>query len=85
MCDADVIIHKDDLEKVRKLLLERNFIEEEDAGHHIAFMHNGFNLGVHWTLANETFRKGQECFQERIWDDAMKVKVRGVDTFSLSL
>ena len=48
-------------------------------------MNAGFNLEIHWTLANETFRKGQECFQERIWDDAMKVKVGGVDTLSLSL
>ena len=85
MCDSDVIIHKEDLAKVRELLLERGFHEEEDAGHHIAFLRNGFNLEIHWTLANETFRKGQECFQESIWDDAMKVKVGGVDTLSLSL
>lgn len=85
MCDSDVIIHKNDLEKVRKLLLERHFVEEEDAGHHIAFLNGGFNLEVHWTLANETFRKGQECFQEKIWDDAMKVKVGGIDTLSLGL
>ena len=85
MCDSDVIIHKEDLEKVRELLLERGFHEEEDAGHHIAFLRGGFNLEVHWTLANETFRKGQECFQEKIWDDAMKVKVGGIDTLSLSL
>lgn len=85
MCDSDVIIHKNDLEKVRKLLLEKGFVEEEDAGHHIAFLNNSFNLEVHWTLANESFRKGQECFQERIWDDAMKIKVGGVDTLSLSL
>lgn len=85
MCDSDVIIHKNDLERVRKLLLERGFVEEGDAGHHIAFMKGGLNLEVHWTLANESFRKGQECFQERIWDDAMKIKVGGVDTLSLSL
>ena len=85
MCDSDVIIHKNDLERVRKLLLERGFVEEEDAGHHIAFMKGGLNLEVHWTLANESFRKGQECFQEKIWDDAMKIKVGGVDTLSLSL
>lgn len=85
MCDSDVIIHKNDLEKVRKLLLEKGFVEEEDAGHHIAFLNNSFNLEVHWTLANESFRKGQECFQEKIWDDAMKIKVGGVDTLSLSL
>ena len=85
MCDSDVIIHKDDLEKVRKLLLKRGFVEEEDAGHHIAFLNNSFNLEVHWTLANESFSKGQECFQVRIWDDAMKIKVGGVDTLSLSL
>ncbi|WP_133014349.1 nucleotidyltransferase family protein [Clostridium cuniculi] len=85
MCDSDVIIYKSDLERVRKLLLERGFHEEEDAGHHIAFMKADFNLEIHWTLANETFRKGQECFQEKIWDDAMKVKVGRVDTLSLSL
>ena len=62
MCDSDIIIHKEDLTKVRELLLNQGFREEEDAGHHIAFLKPGFNLEVHWTLANETFRKGQECF-----------------------
>ena len=85
MCDADVIIHKEDLEKVRTLLLNEGFREEEDAGHHIAFFKFGFNLEVHWTLANETFRKGQECFQEHIWNDARKIQVDGVDTLALSL
>lgn len=85
MCDSDVIIHKEDLEKVRTLLLNEGFREEEDAGHHIAFLKPGFNLEVHWTLANETFRKGQECFQEHIWNDARKIQVDGVDTLALSL
>ena len=85
MCDSDVIIHKEDLEKVRTLLLNEGFREEEDAGHHIAFLKFGFNLEVHWTLANETFRKGQECFQEHIWNDARKIQVDGVDTLALSL
>ena len=85
MCDSDVIIHKEDLEKVRTLLLNEGFREEEDAGHHIAFFKFGFNLEVHWTLANETFRKGQECFQEHIWNDARKIQVDGVDTLALSL
>ena len=53
MCDSDIIIHKEDLPKVRKLLLNEGFREEEDAGHHIAFLKHGFNLEVHWTLANE--------------------------------
>ena len=85
MCDSDIIIHKEDLEKVRTLLLNEGFREEEDAGHHIAFFKFGFNLEVHWTLANETFRKGQECFQEHIWNDARKIQVDGVDTLALSL
>lgn len=85
MCDSDIIIHKEDLEKVREILVNEGFKAEEDAGHHIAFLKPGFNLEVHWTLANETFRKGQECFQEHIWDDARKIKVGGVNTLALAL
>lgn len=85
MCDSDIIIHKEDLPKVRKLLLNEGFREEEDAGHHIAFLKRGFNLEVHWTLANETFRNGQKCFQEYIWNDARKIKVGRIDTLALSL
>lgn len=85
MCDSDIIIHKADIDKVRQLLIDRNFSEEEDAGHHIAFKRGNFNLEVHWTLANESFRKGQECFQEKIWEDAIEVKVGGVKTLSLAL
>lgn len=37
------------------------------------------------TLANETFRNGQKCFQEYIWNDARKIKVGRIDTLALSL
>lgn len=86
MCDSDILIHIEDMEKVRNILLDLGYIEEEDAGHHIAFRHEQhLSVEIHWTLANEKFRKGQECFQANIWDDAMGVEVGGVSTLSLSL
>ena len=47
MCDSDIIIHKEDLPKVRKLLLNEGFREEEDAGHHIAFLKHISHLLYH--------------------------------------
>lgn len=88
MCDADVLVHEEDLEKVSALMISLGFNqikEKDDHGAHIVFYKGSTVFGVHWTLINDRFFKGDKSFEDKLWDDAMDVTVGGVKTKSLSL
>lgn len=85
MCDADILVKKEDLYKVKKLLLDLGYTESERTGIHIAFDHdNHFTIEVHWTLSNKYFLKGQSIFENQIWKNTIEVKVENSETLSLS-
>ena len=88
MCDADVLVHEEDLEKVSALMISLGFNqikENDDHGAHIVFYKGSTVFEVHWTLINDRFFKGDKSFEDKLWDDAMDVTVGGVKTKSLSL
>lgn len=88
MCDADVLVHEEDLEKVSALMISLGFNqikEKDDHGAHIVFYKGSTVFEVHWTLINDRFFKGDKSFEDKLWDDAMDVTVGGVKTKSLSL
>lgn len=88
MCDADVLVHENDLEKVSSLMISLGFNqikEKDDHGAHIVFYRGSTIFEVHWTLINDRFFKGDKSFEDRIWDNTIEVKVGGVKALSLSL
>lgn len=88
MCDADILVHEDDLENVSALMISLGYTkikERDDHGAHIVFYKGNSVFEVHWTLINDRFFKGDKSFEKKIWDDAMEVEVGGVKTLSLSL
>lgn len=88
MCDADVLVHEEDLEKVSALMISLGFNqikEKNDHGAHIVFYKGSTVFEVHWTLINDRFFKGDKSLEDKLWDDAMDVTVGGVKTKSLSL
>lgn len=88
MCDADVLVHEEDLEKVSALMISLGFNqikEKDDHGAHIVFYKGSTVFEVHWTLINDRFFKGDKSLEDKLWDDAMDVTVGGVKTKSLSL
>ena len=88
MCDADVLVHEKDLEKVSALMISLGFNqikEKDDHGAHIVFYKGNTVFEVHWTLINDRFFKGDKSFEDRLWDNTMEVEVDGVKALSLSL
>lgn len=88
MCDADVLVHEEDLDKVSALMISLGYTktkEKDDHGAHIVFHKGSSVFEVHWTLINDRFFKGDKSFEKKLWDDAMEVEVGGVKTLSLSL
>ncbi len=88
MSDADILVHKDDVEKVKKLLIEMGyiFLEDHKASHHIALVHHKYPvIEVHWNLfKRDGFSNDLEHYERLIWNRAIKVNVGEAEVLSLS-
>lgn len=88
MGDADVLVKKEDINRIKKLLKDLGYSELRDLenhGAHIVFVHkNHFPIEVHWALTNKDYFKGEPVFENQIWENAIKVKVGDSETLSLS-
>lgn len=89
MSDADVLVHKEDLERVSKMMKELGYIQtkdEDDHGAHIVFIKTGQPIfEVHWTLSNKSFFKGDSSWEDNIWKETIEIEVGGTRTLSLGL
>lgn len=88
MCDADVLVHEEDLDKVSALIISLGYTkskEKDDHGAHLVFYKGSTVFEVHWTLINDRFFKGDKSFEDKLWDDVMEVNVGGVKALSLGL
>lgn len=88
MSDADILVHKDDVEKVKKLLIEMGyiFLEDHKASHHIALVHHKYPvIEVHWNLfKRDGFSNDLEHYERLIWNRAIKVNVGEAEVLSIS-
>lgn len=87
MCDADILVHKNDVEKVKDLLIEMGyvFLEDHKASHHIALVHR-YNpmVEVHWHLfKRDGFSSELGDFEKLIWKDVIKLNVGDAEVLSL--
>lgn len=88
MNDADILVHKDDVEKVKNLLIEMGyiFLEDHKASHHIALVHARYPMiEVHWNLfKRDGFSNELEHYERLIWKRAIKINVGEAEVLSLS-
>ena len=88
MSDADILVHKDDVEKVKRLLIEMGyiFLEDHKASHHIALVHHKYPvIEVHWNLfKRDGFSNDLEHYERLIWNRAIKVNVGEAEVLSIS-
>lgn len=85
MTDADVLVKKEDLDRIKKILKDLGYIESGATEAHIVFEHEAhYAIEVHWTLTDRGYFKGQPVFENQIWENTMKVKVGDSEALSLS-
>ena len=76
MCDADILVHKEHLEKVEKLLLDQGYtILENSEEMHRAYYKNGTLIEVHWVITNERYFDGIPEIEKSVWENAIEVTV----------
>lgn len=87
MNDADILVHKEDLEKVKCILLDMGYshLENHEASHHIVFYHSTFPIiEVHWhIIKRDGFSSDLDKFEEDIWNNSIKVNVGDTEVRSL--
>lgn len=87
MCDADILVHKKDVERAKFLLIEMGyiFLEDHEASHHIALSHPYYPMvEIHWHLfKRDGFSSELGNFEKLIWKDAIKIKVGDAEVISL--
>ena len=88
MSDADILVHKDDVEKVKNLLIDMGYIYLEDhkASHHIALVQHKYPVvELHWNLfKRDGFSNELEHYERFIWNRAININVGAAEVLSLS-
>ena len=79
MSDADILVHKDDVETVKQILIDMGyvFLEDHKASHHIALVHHKYPVvEVHWHLfKRDGFSNELEHYERLIWKRAIDINV----------
>ena len=83
MGDADILVHKKDIDKVINILNNLGYEEEDRHDPHIEFMKNNSKIEVHWSLTNEGMFNGMDEFNHEIWLNSIEVKIG--DSAALSM
>ena len=86
MCDADILIHKNDLEKVKFELMKLGYmLTNHEASHHIALVHKVYPMiEVHWNIVKKDgFSKNIDKFEQEVWKRAIRVSVGNIKVLSL--
>lgn len=86
MGDADLLVHKEDLPKVRDLFQRIGFEIKEDYYRHISFTHPDYPaIEVHWALSDSECKTNTSGFTEPVWSRTRVILIQGVPVLALSL
>lgn len=83
MGDADILVHEQDLNKVKEILKDMEYEEVCRHGFHIVFCKGNSHIEVHWTISDEEIWIGLNEFTDEVWNNAIEVNVE--DSKSLSM
>jgi hypothetical protein len=71
MGDADILVHKKDLEFVKAMLEALSYHDDGCSAKHIHFSHDNYpTIEVHWTLVDSSKFKRAEWFDKAVWKNA---------------
>lgn len=87
MCDADILIHKEDLDKTKIILLNLGYVlDKHEASHHIKFTHDIYPvIEVHWHLfKRDGFNNNLDIFESSIWENSICITMGTAKVLSLN-
>ena len=75
MCDADLLVNKEDLEQAEELLIQNGYRLIESSVMHHTYYKNNTVVELHWVITNEKYFEGIPKIEESIWENAIEVNV----------
>lgn len=75
MCDADILVKENDLENIKKLLVDMGYSEMPSSEKHLNFWRGYTHIEVHWTISDEGYFDNMPEIEESIWKDSVEVEV----------
>jgi hypothetical protein len=85
MSDADILIHKEDYDKVKDILLKIGYQQSQSSVIHTAFLkENNLQIELHWSLINDAYVKHSEKIKDSIWINSIDSYYYGIPIRILS-
>lgn len=86
MSDADILVHRADVKKAEKVLMNLGYYKSSSIEIHSTFDHkNHLSIDLHWTLVNELHIKTVSDFDKTLWTNTRTVTMNGLPVLALSL
>ena len=85
MGDADVFIHKEDIEKASNILINMGYVESKEASAaHLFFSHKCYSpIELHWKLADTNFIKDTSQFESKVWTHSVTKSISDASVLCL--
>lgn len=86
MSDYDLLMHINDLEKAKEMLIDMGYVEDHRDSKHILFKHNKYlSIEIHWKLTDPNHFKGGDYLEQNVWKNTETVNLNGIEARALSL
>lgn len=86
MVDADLLVHKEDMKLVEKILSAMGYYQGHSDSKHTVFLHNSYlSVEIHWKIVDTAFSKEVSYFENNVWNNKEKTIVCKEEVYSLSL
>jgi hypothetical protein len=85
MSDADILIHKKDIDKANHLLMKMGYTKADKNSIHIQYEHKEhLPIELHWILVNDDFLKTAKDFEDSIWGNFISININNISALTLS-
>jgi hypothetical protein len=86
MSDADILVHKEDVERADKILINLGYYKLVSTEVHNNYAHEKhLHIEVHWTLIDELCIKTVSEFNNTLWQNTRTINIQDVSVLALSL
>lgn len=85
MTDADILVHREDIDAARALLLYMGYYEGDCTPMHICFKHSShLTIELHWKLTDARYVKIMPHVENSLWTNTVPCKFHGLSVMTLS-
>lgn len=85
MSDADILVHKEDIERADKILINLGYYKHVSTDVHNTYTQNGrLHIEVHWTLIDELCIRTISEFNNTLWQNTRTINIHDIQVLSLS-